>query len=304
MKIRVLSDLHVDVNDMYPDHRSFMLKDNDVFTIVAGDTAGSPEAAIQWIQENVQKGLVISGNHIVYGGDKRPIQDLKQQMAQAFPAEGPVTYLDHMTGTMSKEIDGVLFVGTTLYTDYALSRDITVENAMRYAYSRSMGMNDFRFGYTKSQDQNRPIIPPDYRRWFIESKKEMTRIIEANPGKEIVVVTHHCPSIKCCVDEWGLLNPSYASNLENFIQEHPNIKLWITGHAHNRKNFKIGNCLVLMNPRGYESEWEALGFNPNTFIETKDWTMHQIPVRISEKNEKAISQKILRQGCWEQFLRD
>lgn len=300
MKIRVLSDLHIDVNDTYPNCEPLQLENNDVFTIVAGDTAGSPEIAIDWIQENVQKGLVVSGNHIVYSGDKRPIQDLKQKMAQVFPKEGPITYLDQMTGVMSKEVDGILFVGTTLYTDYALSPDILAENAMRYAGSKSLGMNDFRFGYTKSQGKIRPIIPPDYRRWFIESKKEMTRIIEANPNKEVVVITHHCPSEKCCTDEWNLLNPSYASNLENFIKEHPNIKLWIAGHVHQRKNFKIGNCLVLMNPRGYELDWEARDFTPNTFIETKDWSIHQTPIKVaSNKNEQKTFQRILQRASLE-----
>lgn len=299
MKIRVLSDLHVDVNDLYSDHQPLKLND-DTFTIIAGDTAGSPEIAIDWIQQNVQKGLVISGNHIVYSGDKRPIQDLKQDMARAFPKEAPVTYLDQMTGVMSKEIDGILFVGTTLYTDYALSPDILAENAMRYAGSKSFGVNDFRFGYTKIQDKVRPIIPPDYRRWFIESKKEMTRIIEANPNKEVVVITHHCPSIRCCVNDWELLNPSYASNLENFIKEHPNIKLWIAGHVHQRKNFKIGNCLVLMNPKGYAFEWEDRGFNPNTFVETKDWSVHQTPVKIaSNESEKKSFQQALKRASLE-----
>jgi len=300
MKIRVLSDLHVDVNDFYPKYKSLQLTDNDVFTIVAGDTAGSPEIAIDWIQKNVQKGLVISGNHIVYSGGKRPIQDLKQQMALAFPKESPITYLDHMTGVMSKEIDDILFVGTTLYTDYTLSPDIPAENAMRYAGSRSLGLNDFCIGYTKSQDKIRPIIPPDYRRWFIESKKEMTRIIETNPNKEVVVITHHCPSERCCTDEWNLLNPSYASNLENFIKEHPNIKLWIAGHVHQRKNFKIENCLVLMNPRGYEFEWEALRFNPNTFVETKDWSIYQAPIKVaSNKNRQATFQQMLKRASLE-----
>ena len=299
MKIRVLSDLHVDVNDSYPNCRSLDLKNDDTFVIIAGDTAGSPEVAIDWIQKNIKQGVVIAGNHIVYSGNKCPIQQLKQKMAEAFPKDSDITFLDQMTGTISKEKDGILFVGTTLYTDYALSPDITVDNAMQYAGSRSLGLNDFRFGYTQSQGQIRPIIPPDYRRWFIESKKEMTRIIEANPHKEIVVITHHCPSLHCCADEWGLLNPSYASNLEGFIQNHPNIKLWVAGHVHNRKNFKIGNCLVLMNPRGYEFELETLGFNPNTFVETKDWSVQQIPLKISRKDEKIIPQQFLRRTCFE-----
>ena len=36
MKIRVISDLHIDVNEEYP----FTLKDKDIFTIICGDLSG------------------------------------------------------------------------------------------------------------------------------------------------------------------------------------------------------------------------------------------------------------------------
>ena len=297
MKIRVLSDLHVDVNEMYAAHRAIHL-DDDVFTIVAGDTAGNPEEAIKWITKNIQQGLIISGNHIVYSGVKRSVQDLKQSLAQKFPKESPVTFLDHMTGTISKEVNHLLFIGTTLYTNYSLLPDVSVENAMGYALG-SRGLNDFRIGYTRDQNQIRPIHPRDYLRWFIESQKEITRLVESNPDKEIVLITHHCPSGQCCSNDYDILNASYASNLEPFIREHPNIKLWVCGHAHNRKNFKIGNCLVLMNPRGYEHEGEGLGFNPNTFVDTGDWSLKADPLKRDKDSDNAIFQELLKRSCFE-----
>ena len=297
MKIRVLSDLHVDVNEMYAAHRAIHL-DDDVFTIIAGDTAGNVPDSINWIHQNVQKGLVIAGNHIVYAANRQPVQDLKQQLAQAFPQESPITFLDQMTGTMTKEVDNLLFIGTTLYTNYSLLSDVSVETAMGYALGRH-GMNDFRFGYTRDQDQIRPLHPKDYLRWFIESQKEITRQVESHPDKEIVLITHHCPSGQCCSNNYDIINASYASNLEPFIREHPNIKLWICGHAHNRKNFKVGNCLVLMNPRGYEFEGECFDFNPNTFVETKDWSVHCDPLKKDPNAEKTWFKELLKRACFE-----
>ena len=295
MKIRVLSDLHVDVNEMYACHKNEKLdkalSDNDVFTIVAGDTAGQPEVAIDWIQRHVRQGLVIAGNHIVYGADKTPVQDLKKKMADAFPQKGPITFLDQMTGTMSKEVNGILFIGTTLYTDYALFPDISVEWAMHKGFR---SLNDFYAGYTKDKDKVRHFTPDDYRYWFIESKKEITRLVEANPDKDVVIITHHCPSEQCCTFKDEILNTSYASNLEPFIQEHPNIKLWVSGHVHSRKNFKIGNCLLLMNPRGYEHEGECYDFTPNTFVETKDWSIQREKV---ENDFKKWLKKMIRQSA-------
>lgn len=298
MKIRILSDLHIDVNDLYP----FQLQDNDAFTVIAGDIAGSNNTTIQWVQKNIKKGLIISGNHIVYSADQRPIQELKQQLADAFPPQGPVTYLDQMTHTMAKQIDNILFIGTTLYTDYALLPTVSIDTAMWYANSPRFGLNDFRFGHTRDGDKIRRIHPTDYRRWFIESKKEITRLVQSNPDKEIVLITHHCPSNKCCSCKDEILITSYASNLESFIRDNPNIKLWITGHVHDRKNFKIGNCLVVMNPRGYEHRGETLGFNPNTFVDTKDWSVRQTPTpnkRLSFKDEIAMLLKKYGAFCYD-----
>ena len=280
MKIRVLSDLHVDINWRYP----LELDDKDTFTIVAGDTANNVDQSIAWTQKNVKQGLVIAGNHLVYENDKQPVSSLKQRFANAFPLDSPVTFLDCMVGTVSKEVNNILFVGTTLYTDYRLLPDMPEHYARAYSSDPRYGMNDFYLGYTNDEGQIRHIKTADYQRWFMESKKEIMKAVVKNPDKEIVLVTHHGPSPQCCQatqDFYGYhgmpkrLQPSYASNLEPFIEAHPNIKLWICGHAHYRRNFRIGSCLVMMNPRGYGSE--SCEFNPNTFVDTKNWTCFQEP---------------------------
>lgn len=275
MKIRVLSDLHIDINHNYP----LELKDKDVFTIVAGDTAGDPRESIDWIHKNIRRGIIITGNHIVYNHHKKPIQDLKQYFAAAFPPDSPVTYLDHMTGTISKEINGQIFIGTTLYSDYELYPHFSKERAMLDACSPRLGMTDFQLGLVRTKDGIRTVSPPDYRRWFIESKKEITRVVESNPDKDIIMVTHHCPTGLCCYcyrDE-EYLNPSYASNMENFITQHPNIKLWITGHVHHRNTFKIGDCLIVQNPRGYEVRGEVGDFTPDFFVDTQTRQIERHP---------------------------
>ena len=62
MKIRILSDLHLDVNSKYP----FSLKDKDTFTILCGDTSGDPEITKKWIDDNIKSGVFVCGNHLVY----------------------------------------------------------------------------------------------------------------------------------------------------------------------------------------------------------------------------------------------
>ena len=47
------------------------------------------------------------------------------------------------------------------------------------------------------------------------------------------------------------LNPAYASDLEDFIKGHSQIKLWTHGHIHSSSDYKIDECRVLCNPYGY-----------------------------------------------------
>ena len=109
MKFRVLSDLHIDINEgAVP---SF---DDDVFTVVCGDTSGDPAESINWIQKNVHRGVGVSGNHLPYNNRGLEIQALRDELAEAFPKDGPFTYLDAECGTVSKVVDGVMFVSSSL----------------------------------------------------------------------------------------------------------------------------------------------------------------------------------------------
>ena len=47
------------------------------------------------------------------------------------------------------------------------------------------------------------------------------------------------------------LNPYFTSNLEDFIKQHKNIKLWACGHTHIPFECKIGECKVVCEPYGY-----------------------------------------------------
>ena len=89
------------------------------------------------------------------------------------------------------------------------------------------------------------------------------------PDKKIIVVTHHAPSAKSIdiVYETDKANGSYASNLENFILDHPNIKLWCHGHIHSQSDYMIGDCRVICNPRGYEMYRPNLAFESRLLIE-------------------------------------
>ena len=85
-----------------------------------------------------------------------------------------------------------------------------------------------------------------------------------------VVVTHNAPSNKSSEPQHknSRLAPSFASNLENFINENQ-FKIWIHGHMHYNSDYTIGDTRIISNPRGYDGIALNPDFSENLIIELK-----------------------------------
>jgi hypothetical protein len=77
-----------------------------------------------------------------------------------------------------------------------------------------------------------------------------------------VVVTHHGPHRLS-------LAPQYADDWASgaFISELPDVffstpVLWVHGHTHSSLDYRIGNCRVVCNPRGYVNSRYPVPENP------------------------------------------
>jgi hypothetical protein len=78
--------------------------------------------------------------------------------------------------------------------------------------------------------------------------------VEADATKRYVVVGHHSPSRLSTHPRYQhqhIMNGGYSSELDDFILDHPQIKLWTHGHTHEDFDYMIGGCRILCNPRGY-----------------------------------------------------
>ena len=262
MKIKIMSDLHIDVNHQYlfP-----ILDDKDVFTIICGDTSGDYNLTRNWIRENIRNGCFIIGNHYGYTDDSRTYQYICKSLKRSFPLKGKISFLQNS----HKIIDDIVIVGATLWSDYKLGArnddDVILNKQNAYRC-----MNDFRFDVYEYPDLIERRITPDIL--VDEHKKSLKyidRICKKYPDKKIIVVTHHAPSNKSISNKYrdSDVNSCYASNLEDFIVSHNNIKLWCHGHVHEDVDYMIGECRVICNPRGYEY-WDAPHkFDKNLIVE-------------------------------------
>jgi Icc-related predicted phosphoesterase len=78
-------------------------------------------------------------------------------------------------------------------------------------------------------------------------------VIVQDPGSYIVV-GHHAPSSRSVADWYRadtVMNGAFRSELDEFIMDRPQIRLWIHGHMHNASDYRIDQTRVVCNPRGY-----------------------------------------------------
>lgn len=329
MKIRLLSDLHIDINEDYGVSLTEN-GENDVFTLIAGDICGTVDDTIKWVEKNVKRGAFCAGNHIVYNpafrDDKSlivPIEDLKEKLHKRFPLEGDITFFDNDVGVIQKEIgENILLVSDVMYTDYKLKipyvnptgkQDVNMSLAEPRGMSRSY-LNDFVYGYTRkkmyekeSWDDGTNKYGTPAGLWHLRAKyykdhhnkawKKVVEIVEANPDKQIILMTHHCLSKKCISTQYvnDSLNASYVSNKESWIKKHPNIKLILSGHVHYRTSFNVGETLYVLNPLGYcretayqinPSTGKKEMWTPNCFIDTDTWTLSYEPYENEKWDER------------------
>jgi Icc-related predicted phosphoesterase len=95
----------------------------------------------------------------------------------------------------------------------------------------------------------------------IVEHQRMVKFIDDIVGEgDYVVVGHHSPSFRSVSKEFEkdkLMNGGFHSNLEEFITNRPQIKVWIHGHCHSNHDYMIGETRVVCNPRGYAG-YEAI----------------------------------------------
>jgi len=283
MKIKVVSDLHLEFSDLYLsndegadvlilsgdimiaedlyDHSHF---NYDPYSHGALENLGHRQRRALTFRDFLKRCsfqfpyvVYVAGNHEFYNGKfHKGIQYLRNECAKFTN----VYFLERDT----KIIDDVVFVGGTLWTDMNKGDPLTLHAV------RDM-MNDFRIikndekGYTN-------LKPADVAIRHRETLQYIKHVVSEHKDKTCVVVGHHSPSYLSIHPMYAnehLMNGAYHSDLSEFILDHPQIKLWTHGHTHHFFDYMIGETRIVCNPRGYESYngKENTGWKPDLIIE-------------------------------------
>ena len=132
MKIRIVSDLHIDVNSQ--GNFGFRHEEQDIL-LIAGDIAGSYEREIKWLNglcKDVNNIVAVAGNHLGYdykdpmnyflrSYDLDRIRGTKQWSIDEIKKQCPqVNYLDNEY----IDVGDYIIFGGTMYSDYKLYENI------------------------------------------------------------------------------------------------------------------------------------------------------------------------------------
>jgi predicted phosphodiesterase len=284
MKIAVASDIHLEFGDL-----DIVNTDNVEVLILSGDICVAADLDMRDRRQtemgfaryrserfhdffercaaNFPHVIYIMGNHEYYHSDfATALTDVRRKLSHLSNL--------YILEREIKVIDDVTFIGGTLWTDMNNS------DALTLYHMRTM-MNDFRviqnsavpvhFRTQEGEFKTRvaKFSPEDAVTEHVKMK-EYIQVVTAMLGKntnKYVVVGHHAPSRLSTHEMYKhdtIMNGGYSSDLEEFIKERPQIRLWTHGHTHHPFDYMVGETRVVCNPRGYTGyearaeEWELL----------------------------------------------
>lgn len=245
MKIRLLSDLHTEFRLPYKTADFAEYRGEDVL-VLAGDIASGSTNTMSVIKFFKEQGyphiVYVAGNHEYYGGD---FIQFNEKMAEKCGMIDGVHFLNPGSVT----IDGVLFTGGTLWTNFA-------ENPFSQSMARR-GINDFRV--IKSFDTN------ECARTYYKHMDFIKQAYEDRGDRKVVVVTHFLPARECIAPRFrgpDLINDYFANDLGEYIANMQNTT-WLFGHTHDATDITLGDTRVVANPHGYYNAMnDGIGFDP------------------------------------------
>lgn len=278
MRLKIVSDLHLefsDINIKNEQNCDVLILSGDI--MVAEDLHMHPcvtspyqpylnlgrrqEAAMRFrdflkrVSFQFPHVIYVAGNHEFYHGKwKASLDHLRSECSQ-FPNV-------HFLEMQSVKLFDYNFLGATVWTNMNKGKPTTL-------YTTQNGMNDFHIirndeaGYTKLRPAHTVIRHRATLNYF---KTEISK----NPLEKYVVVGHHAPSNLSIHPNYRNdhdMNGAYASDLSEFILDHPQIKLWTHGHVHQPFDYMIGSTRIVCNPRGYEGYEPDTNWNPEMYID-------------------------------------
>lgn len=274
--LRVISDIHTDVNK----DRNYVFDFGNDFVINCGDTSGDCETTRAWIRSYMRDGVVVAGNHMGYTMPHPELNgphNIKNWASEIDPKNTKNGQVDYLRNCFKRgnvrflsndmmEFQDMIIIGNTLYTDFKLFGE---KNQPACAMEAARCMNDFRnsyFLYLKKDHHGKAdgFVKEYTTEFHVRQfnacigyiKNRLNYLRRHKNKKPIIIVTHHIPVPYGVEKQYqnDPLSAAFASDLRDFIDEYPEIRLWCFGHTHHPFDFIYNNTRFVCEPWGYFNE--------------------------------------------------
>ena len=266
MKLQLISDLHLEVHP----HLHLQPAPQANLLVLAGDV-GSYQQGSLLAESDFGLGrfapangwpvpvLFVPGNHEY---DNLDFDETHLRLRATCERLG-ITWLERETLV----IDGVRFIGTTLWTDFDALAPADGE-LTRTLRARAKALRAANF-YVQKTGTTRAGL-----RWLAEGWREQGLVCQAWLRQALakpfdgntVVVTHFAPSLRSADPRYGVTpgTAGFCNALDNLL---PLARLWIHGHLHCQHDYMEGGCRVVANTLGYAAKGEQAGFRPQWVLD-------------------------------------
>jgi 3',5'-cyclic AMP phosphodiesterase CpdA len=249
--IWIMSDLHTNASPWVPPPGPRV----DI-AIVAGDVAdGLCRRALPWLAEHVvpRAGAVIyvPGNHDFYG--TRMPDEIERARHDALAAG--IRMLDLGQALNLGELQ---VIGATLWSDYRIGGEGTRASAMATCGDRDSGMRDHRRIQTRDRRGTPAAFrPQDAAALHARHRARIEEALAAPWDGPRIVVTHHAPHPASLLhgEAHETIDAAYASDLSSILEGEGAPDIWIHGHVHASRDYRVGRTRIVANPRGHDTSF-------------------------------------------------
>jgi Icc-related predicted phosphoesterase len=255
MKIAFLSDLHYEWGapkfELEPDTDVFVCV-GDVHHCASGKESegfapGQPRA-IEALKKIIDKNKIVCpvvfvpGNHDYYRGDIA--------IADAF-MRSDCTPQIHFLNNDRVNIDGIAFLGSTLWTDFENNAMVEFEAERCIADFSHIKESSYRFSGSHVKFRHHKS-----EEWL----EDALHTARTEEGKDVVVCTHFCPTMQTDHPQFIGSSLKYYFHADmDYLMEKYTPKLWIFGHTHHDEDMEVFQTRVVSSQRGYarEKKWKV-----------------------------------------------